>query len=260
MKNITKNAKTILFAGLIAAMILPFGNYQMVDAKQQYTLSEINEAFAKAEGYMSYYNGKNISVDKNSMKSDNIPTKDIKIIDEWATLNNKLISALESGDAKQITAAAEFAETGKFSLLVNGQDDNSAQTRTDVNYWSLTACGITYGQTQHSNPTVTLNLAGYSSKSSIETALENSGYHEIPYPYTDYGSVGDDYGKANYTGQGDCNEGEFRDQNFIYPPNTHGQSNWHTLQQLNEPNPELNTYDMPTYWWAVYTYFWHLAN
>ena len=206
---------------------------------------------------------------KKQMRKDGVSHDDIKIMSQWAKLNNKIMNVMGTGNQKKIDMVVEKAQSGKFRLLTDATTTaprEGAVGQTNVNYWSLTACGITYGQTSHENPPITINKNDYGKKANLQAALVSDGYHQIPLPWTDYGDVGLDYGKKNTTGVGGCNEGEFRNQNFIYSNTvTHvyggiTSSGWHTLQQLNEPNPEINTYDAPTFWWDVYTTFWHYDN
>ena len=66
----TRNIKTVLFASLIAAMILPFsgglGVQPVEAAKTPYTLAEINSAFSNSEGYVTYDSDGNMAVDKKT--------------------------------------------------------------------------------------------------------------------------------------------------------------------------------------------------
>lgn len=241
-------------------------------AKKPYTLAEIDNAFGNSEGYVTYNDKGKMIVDLNQMKEDGLSKKDIKIMKKWTALNNKIINAVEGGNQTKLDLAIEKAQSGKFRLLTNATIVSPSEGftgQTNVNYLSLTACGITYGQTSHANPTASVDKDGYASQVALQSALVIDNYHQIQWPWTDLDEVRRDYGKKNLTGIGGCNEGEFRDQNYIYPPTmphyhdkdrTESSSGWHTLRQLNEPNPELGTYDAPTFWWDVYTTIWHYNN
>ncbi len=272
MKNVTK-LQTILFATLIAVMILPFNSESGIQsaeaAKEPYTLAEIDKAFTNSKGYVTYDSEGNMVVDKKQMRKDSVSRDDIKIMKQWAKLNNKITEVIKTGDQTDIDNVMTKAQSGKFSLLTNATTttpQGGASGQTSVWFWSLNACGITYGQTSHLNPSKTVNKDGFDDLQSIQNSLVASGYHQIQHPWADRDSVGYDYGKKNLTGVGGCNEGEFRDENFIYSNTTthhYGSvisNGWHTLQQLNEPNPELDTYDSPTFWWDVYTALWHYTN
>ena len=199
------------------------------------------------------------------MHYNNVSSKDIKIMKQWSKLSNEITNVIKTGNQSDISFMLEEAQSGKFRLLTNAtttSPQEGVSGQTDVWYWSLTACGITYGQTSHPNPSPAPNKTHYDSLQSIQNALVADGYHQIQFPWTDYVYLGHDYGKKNLKGMGGCNEGEFRDQNLIYPNpiNTNTAVGWYSVQQLNEPNPELNTYDPPTYWWDVYTAIWHYTN
>ena len=275
-----KNAKTILFASLLVAMILPFSGMNNAYADKQivpYTLAQIDHAFSVSDGYVTVDQNNQMKVDKKEMKKDGISKLDIKIMKKWAKIHNKTMEVRNSGDPKLILEHFEKIQNGKFRLLVdttvpaigvptvsNG-DPISAFSHSGQSFWSLTACGITYGQTQHTNPTANVGLNGYSSVAAAQTQLSNWGYTQLQVPYTDPQSVGFDYGKINSNGIGGCTGGEFRDEHFIYDSDRYQNgvlfaSAVHTLKQVNEPNPNLAEYNPPTYWWDTYTFFWHIAN
>ncbi len=262
-----KTTSTILLASLIVAVLSlgVVGSYTAEAAKTPYTLAEVDRAFTNSEGYVTYDSAGNMVVDKKQMREDGVARQDIKIMNQWAKLNNKIISVMNTEDQARIDAVMERAKSGKFSLLTNATTTaptEGAAGQTDVNFFSLTACGITYGETSHKNPAYELNKNGYTSLQSIRNALIADGNHRIVLPWTDSDLQGRDYGKQNTVGQGGCDEGEFRDQNVIYYGTQHivgttRSSGWYTLQQINEPNPEIFTYTQPTFWWAVYTANWH---
>lgn len=256
----TKNAKTIFFASLIATMFMSFGSVQLADAEKQYSRSSIDTAFTNAEEYVIYDKQTgHIGFDTKSMKKDGVSKKDIRIVEDFADINNELMDmAFDEQSTKQ--DVREY-----YSTLKNGQfkqlfDPSTAQLRSYTgSFWSLTACGITFGVTAHPHTNALYGIDGYSSLSSIQDALEDDGYYQVPWPAADWSNVGRDYAKINTTGVGGCDDGEFRDQNFIYSPeSTHGNlAGWHTLQHINEPNSDLPTYDAPTFWWNTYVIGWH---
>lgn len=48
-----------------------------------------------------------------------------------------------------------------------------------------------------------------------------------------------------------------RDQHVIYPDIPQNNYDWYTMTNMNEPNPDLNQYIAPTYWWNTYVAGWH---
>ena len=101
------------------------------------------------------------------------------------------------------------------------EDELDTKSHPNIDYWSLTACGITYGQTQHMNPEIELGVNGLSSLADAQNTLVSQVYHQIQSPWDDSRSVGFDYGKINSIGIGGCTGGEFRDENFIYTTGAH---------------------------------------
>ena len=96
-----KTSKTILFALLIAAMILPFSGMQAADAEVnvKYNKSEVDKSFRNSEGYVSYEAQNNqMIVDVKKMTKDNLDAKDIKIMKSWAKLHNSIMVPYMIGD------------------------------------------------------------------------------------------------------------------------------------------------------------------
>ena len=290
----TKTIKTVLLGVLVAVMFVPvMGMNNALAEETPYTLDEIDHAFTAAQrgDYVSTDDDNVMTVEKTRMQIDGVDNDNIKIISEWAELHNGAMKVMESGDKDAGMEYYKFTQEGKFRNLTfmgvptishpDEKTDNGSINNVDFtvaneskitsishpgqNYWSLTACGITYGSTQHSNPTIQIGVNGHANLASAQLALSNLGYTQLQTPYADAANVGYDYGKANYSGQGGCTGGEFRDQQFIYTSGNHivGGVTYgpvHALLQVNEPNSNLAEYNAPTYWWDTYTYFWHLAN
>ncbi len=259
-------------------MILPFSGMGVAEAKVdeiKYTKSEIDKSFRNSEGYVSYENKNNqMKVDINKMIDDGIENKDIKIMSEWAELHNKVMIGHMNGDKEKTGTALFEAANGPFSYLVNAKttklgsvDDNISNVSyvTPISYWSLSACGITYGTTEHSEPPIEIYLHSYPDLSSAQTVIENDGYYQVQWPWIDFNDGGKVYAKINTTGYGDCTSGEFRDENHIYDVyNVKVNHVWYkpvlSLVQVNEPNPDLAAYSAPTFWWDVYVATWHYGN
>ena len=177
-------------------------------------------------------------------------------------ITQQCMKSYMNGDREGTGAALAKAATGPFSHLTNaqttaiGSNDGSVSNAsyiTPVNYWSLSACGITYGSTDHPEPPIEIGLHDYYSLSSAQSELASSGYYQVQWPWIDVGNDGKVYAKINTTGYGDCDNGEFRDENHIYDTYHVKVDNvWYepvlSLIQVNEPNPDLNAYSAPTFW------------
>ena len=77
---------------------------------------------------------------------------------------------------------------GPFSHLTNAKttkigvvdgDVSNVSYITPVGYWDLTACGITYGSTEHANPPVLLGISGQSSLANAQTTLVGLGHYQV---------------------------------------------------------------------------------
>jgi len=275
-----KNAKTVLFATLLLAMILPFSMADTADAKKSpYSLEKIDRVFAASTNYLTYDDDGKMKLDAKGMKSqDNVDKSDVKLMKKWVKLNNKLIKALDSQKQKKIDKAMDKIENGRFSLLTNpvstpaaaesARGGISLKSHVTPNWLTLSACGITYGTSSHTNPTYTLTYKNYATKALLQSALTSAGYDRLG-PFTggadfDLWLTQSDYGKKNTTGYGGCTGGEFRDQNVIIGSgitwNGVYEPGWGAQQQINEPNPNINEYIAPTPWWNIYVYQWHEGN
>ncbi len=252
------DAKAVLFASMIAVVILPF-TIQSADAEKQYARASIAIAFANAEEYIAYDQTGRIGIDMQAMRENGISRQDIQIVEEFAFLNNELLDIIldENSTESNVRNYYDTLKSGSFKPLF---DPSARDLRSYTgSYWSLSACGITFGVSAHPHPPSHNGIDGYASLSAIQSALVADGYYQVPWPGADWDAVGFDYAKLNLVGVGGCTDGEFRDQSYIYPPESpHGElEGWHTLEDINEPNSDLTTYVPPTFWWVVYVYGWH---
>lgn len=231
-----KNTKTILFASLIVAMILPFSMVDFATAetdKTKFSKTDIDKSFKNSKGYVHVEKKtQQMTVDEKKMLKDGIDKNDIKIMKEWAKLNNKVMKPFMSGDKEGLGAALAEAAVGSFSYLTNSKttkigavDDDVSNVSyiTPVGFWDLTACGITYGSTEHADPIHNIGLSGFSTLESAQSTLSGNEYYEVEWPWIDSGDEGKVYAKVNTTGYGDCTNGEFRDENHIYNNSWHYQ-------------------------------------
>ena len=260
----------ILMTAVAVSSTIGFSNTIFAEKPNYYTVEEIAKAFHTAQKYAHFGDMNKIIISSDVADVYGIVEKDMKIMTEWAELHNNLMDALLQKDERKIDVTMSEIKNGKFAPLTSAITMPISITPTTIkqvswSYFSLTACGITYGSTSHAEPTVVVGIHGYDDKDTAAKALEGLGFHEISYPYTDWDLRGYDFGKKNYAGYAECDNGEFRDQHVIYDESTHWMGSvaygpTHTLAQHNEPNPEVFSYDNPTFWWAVYTADWHYSN
>ncbi len=163
-----QTAKTILFASLIVAMILPFSGMGNSFAQQTpgeedkieapYTLKEIEHSFAVMENYVIYDENKNITFDIINATRDNISQNDINIAQDFAVYSDNIINAAigptgqvneDNTDKQELKQKIQELEEGKFQALFGANIEPTVSvneiTFTDYQYDSipiLTAFGI----------------------------------------------------------------------------------------------------------------------
>ena len=121
-------------------------------------------AFAIAEEYVMYDDQNRIAIDKDLLIEDGVSKDNIQIITKWKKHHNQIQKAMNSGDQEKIDKALDRLENGKFQHITNPvnwtseDNDNTARSHVPTNYWpwALTACGITYGQSSHTEPPVSV--------------------------------------------------------------------------------------------------------
>ena len=239
-------------------------------------------AFAIAEEYVMYDDQNRIAIDKDLLIEDGVSKDNIQIITKWKKHHNQIQKAMNSGDQEKIDKALDRLENGKFQHITNPvnwtseDNDNTARSHVPTNYWpwALTACGITYGQSSHTEPPVTVSYQLYTSKTAMANTLVADRYSKLTSGFgggdADLVAAERDYGRINTTGHGGCTGGEFRDQQVITHDNIGYNQNFYVggqtykgigaTGQFNEPNSNLNEYVAPTWWWDVYVWQWHESN
>lgn len=167
-----KNAKTILFAGLIAAMILPFSGMEFATAEEQ--TGERNDKAEKiAQSIKELKDKKNKSVSTEDKKQIDETIKRLKIAEDLAKLEAKglqsspqaqdLLSQLEkeinskgvavkshitseaetvpmsSGDGWRYDTFATYLQvTSSCNNVVTGQATGSLTQYDEISYWIVT--------------------------------------------------------------------------------------------------------------------------
>jgi len=131
MKNITKKTQTILFASLIAAMILPFSGMNTADAKEieGYEVMDIASASTAIEPYATINEDGSVTIDKSNAKQ-NLSKQDFKIAKDYLKYQNHLVKQLrDTPDKKPVHD--EYSEM-KFSKLANHIKDKKAGNQSSV--------------------------------------------------------------------------------------------------------------------------------
>jgi len=235
-----KNAKTILFAGLIAAMILPFSGMQFAEAKETegYEVTNIESALKAIEPYATINEDGSVTIDTdNAVK--NISKQDLKIAKDYLNYQNHLVKQMRDTSDKKLVHD-EYSEK-KFSKLFKHIQDVKSGESIGNNAW-----GDVCGQSPWNplpNPPVYLET-GLPTASSY---LISQGYHQVAIYAT--GDYGNDYQK-NVSAYG-CYSDEMRQQGLVQSSITYN-------DQGPESNPEILTYTAPSIWWDLYVIAWHL--
>ena len=243
---ITKTTKTILFAAIIAAMILPFSSmdYANADKKNQdevYDGTQVKEAFILLDPYMTVTEERQITFDKKAAKEAGLSKKVIKFGKEYSELQNDMIKKVKKGDNVKLDKEKSKKFDKFFNKVKEGNTSFSLQSLIPVayaancNYWG-----------PHNQPDA---VAGTASFTPITNYLVYLGYHQVQKPYSGDPSI--DYAK-DVTAFG-CDDGVFREQAIIRSALTYDTYN-------PEPNPEVFSYDWPAWWWGPYVLAWHGLN
>ncbi|MCJ8306930.1 MAG: hypothetical protein HRU07_07785 [Nitrosopumilus sp.] len=243
--NKSKIIKTILFASLIAVMVLSFSSmdYAEADGKRQgevYDGKEVKDAFVNLDPYMTVAEDKKIYLNEKAAMEDGISKRDIKLGLEYIELQNTMMRKIQAGTATYATLDKEKAKKFEkfFSIVKEGEDDPFEKSIFPVAYGAW--CNV-WGPHYQPNPV---------SKTATFTPISNylvyRDYHQVQEPWTFNSEI--DYAKK-IVAYG-CDNGVFREQAIIR--STVGYSVYNP-----EPNPEITTYMWPTWWWGPYVYSWH---
>lgn len=274
--------KTILFASVIAAMILPFSMMDFADAapndkasdkaknkdksdkgkksdkanKVKYAAQDIQDAMQKANSYMSITDNI-VTFDKKSAKQT-MSMHEIKIMKDFVKMQNDYVQKVKDNPNKKHKFDSEIKD--KFSEFkkqvkanknkIKGVEYFSQWILPEVFAWT-SVCGGSWDEPHDEYSKKTIGT--YSSETSAATAALNLGYHQVSVyasnPLAYFETV--DMGK--FTTEYGCNNGVFRDQIVV----TQSGSNYDNRKQIKEPNPEFLSYSAPVWWWTWYTYDWH---
>jgi len=243
MKNINKTTKTILFASLITAMILPFSEMNYAEAEEVYDGTKVKESFIQLDPYMTVTDEKKILFDIKSAKENGLDKKIIKIGKEYTKLQNDMIDSLKSEDKTNLTLDEKQVKKFEkfFKKIKNGDDALFTQSTIPTIYTA--SCNV-WGP--HAQPNAVDETATFTP---IATYLIYNGYHQVQVPYSANPSI--DYAKKT-TAYG-CENGVFREQALIRSSVTYDTYN-------PEPNSEVFDYVWPSWWWGPYVLAWHGLN
>ena len=262
-----KNAKIILFASLIVAMILPFSIME-VDAKiterneqnqERYNLDDIKSSFEKADPYITITDGNYVSFDE-SIAPSIMSELELEIVRDFLALQNDYVEKVTNNPNQHHSLDKELGS--KFSELEEDVADSQRGYQLPIGNWILPqafawgsdVCGISFGERHLEYDKKTIKK--YTKQSTAEKYLDRHDYHEVSIyatdPRTTLSENSSDY--AVEVDAYDCDDGEFRDQIVL----KYKSKKWNLVKQIMEPNPEIIDYDTPVWWWNYYTVVWHL--
>ena len=253
MKNITNKTKTILFASLIAAMILPFSGMQVAEAKktESYEVMDIAYALTAIEPYATINEDGSVTIDtSNAVK--NISKKDFKIAKDYLKHQNHLVKQLrDAPDKKPVYDEDSLNKFEKlFKHIKDGKEGKQASVTETIGNMFVPKAYAAWGDVCGQSPWNPLPNPPVYLKTGLPTAqsyLTSQGYHQVAfYATTDYGN---DYQK-NVSAYG-CSNDEMRQQGLVQSSITYN-------DQGPESNPEIHSYTAPAIWWDAYVIAWHL--
>jgi len=262
IKNSRKmTTKTILFASLIVAMILPFSAMNFAEAdsanNEKYTAEDIKNAMQKAGSYITQED--NIVIFDSNTAKQTMSNHEIKIIKDFVKMQNDYVEKVKENPNKKHSFDSEI--NSKFSELKKQVKKSKSQIN-DVDYiskWILPeafawtdVCGGSFDNPHDEYEKKTIYST--SSQSTAVSIVEAWGYVSVaPYasdPTEWFNPNSLDYGREmSYY---NCNFGAFRDQIVL-----DNDGDWDFNKQIKEPNPSFLDYASPVWWWIWYTAEWH---
>ena len=260
------STKTILFASLTVAMILPFSSANMAESEQTvedsakpYEFDEIMNAITKADPHVREFS-KMLIFDITSAK-DTMSDKEILIINDFVEMHNQYIVDIktdpDSYHEYDPELEAKFAELRK-------QIQKSLTEVDHVSNLVLPEAFAVFGEEVcgggYDNHHVEYQMKKVKEESSRDDAistLEDHDYDPVPnyalYPGAqtriDAGELIDYAKRLSVYG---CNEGAFRTEAVATVGGT-----WDIWISKNEPNPDVLSYSSPVWWWTFYVHTWH---
>jgi len=229
-----KNAKTILFAGFIAAMIIPVSMNQSF-AESTNNISIAEETLYGISAYIIIHEDKTISLDIGRALQDGVSEEiirhGIKIMEEQ--------NALVRGEIIETTVLSNYFKDPVFKNQLSSQTCNWDGAETPY-----VAIFDTYSTTL----------------SSAQDFLSGIGYHNVAWYALHPNAWGNpavaerDF-QQSVTAFG-CENGVFRVETYI------GDDFTEYRLSVPEPNPEYldNSWEWPVWYWPIYVVDWHAEN
>ena len=250
--------ETILFAGIIGVIILPLMiiSYAQTDVEEaeKYEPVDVSEAIRQITPYVMI---DETGLVKFIVEEKNIPLHlhTIQIASDYIQMQNSVSSqAQENPDEKPKVDEKIFKKFSKLEKDIK-KNKNKSINSIDVSIgleWILPEAFALWGDVcggQSINPHPAPTIYTYYRSQGAVAWLGSNGYTLVPsYASNNYGS---DYGK-NVSAYG-CGNGEMRSQAVATSYNYH-------TSQSPEPNPDINAYTAPVWWWDGYVYLWHVAS
>ena len=241
-KITSKNTKTILFASLIAAMILPFSgmNYAVAEDQRE---NNIGEILAKADPFTSVNKDQIVIVDYESA-SEVLTEKELNFIKTITDEQNNYVNALRDDSTVEINMlSAESQELlDYFTTLKDTIGTDEVNAQFFCSWWAQGAPSTS------THNTYTTTLVG------AQALLVSLGYHQTP-AYATYGWPNPSYPVTHqyndFISVHGCWDGVFRSEGVIDLDFSK------YYKSTPEPNPEIFGYLWPQPYWPVYVAAWH---
>jgi len=242
MKNITKKTQTILFASLIAVMILPFSGMNYAQAENQ-TENNIGETLAKANPFIIVNEDQIVIVDYEAV-SEVLTETELNFIKTITEEQNNFVNALRDDSEVGISMlSAESQELLDYFATLEGPiGTDEVNSPWFCSWWAQGAPNSSTHNTYQST------LAG------VQSLLVDLGYHQTP-DYAAYGYPTPDYPVTHqyndFISVHGCWDGVFRSEGVIDLDFSK------YYKSTPEPNPEIFGYLWPQPYWPVYVVAWH---
>lgn len=253
----TKTIKTVLFASLIAAMILPFSAMNLAEAKSaDYTADEVANALEDLEPYVTLNDKQIAKLDISSAKKNGISQESIQIGKEYLRMQNKMIQDAHDDPTKKMKVSDKDKEKfKKFHDKVKTIGLEEKVIKIDYLDFFIQTAHASHGCNYNGpHPAATHTTTGsYASRTAAINALD-SGYNQVP----DYATLNEPDDFADWVIAYNCFDGVFRDQTIVYESGSVWKHSNHNSP--SEPNPEILAYTWPVWWWGWYVEDWHDAN
>lgn len=258
---------------LFLTLLIPVG-FAYADS-EGYTREEIVHSFQVMKQYTAPNDQLHLQIDPAAYADSAVGELDIEIIRAFTIHNNEMMDIFseELSDTnmkeQRLQKAIQSLQNGKFNELFSRYDSRSTHsglyqhaimpmvwiqrdTLVTPTMTSATACG---GGFDNPHPdSINTKTGRYATVQAAINVLISDGYHKVPL-YATIFNYGKDYAKT--TSAYGCSNGEFRLQSLVESDDN---GSWRHSNDSAEPNPEINAYDWPIFWWGPYVAVWHVNN